>query len=332
MQLRAKKILKKTVLGIAGTIATLTATIAVLTAVRADRKLDAPYPDIHASGDPAVIARGRYLVRGAAHCADCHSAPEQRAALEAGHDVPLSGGFEFHLPVGIIRSPNITPDPETGVGRRSDPELARVLRYGVHADGRMVLPFMPFADLSDDDLTAVISYLRTMPPVRHAVAPHAPNVLGQIVKAFVMQPKTPTHAPMKSVAAGPTIENGRYLANSVGNCINCHTKLDMRTGAHAGPLFGGGAIHESTTNPEQKFVTPNLTPHPRWGWIASWPEEVFVARIHMGKQREGTPMPWHAFKGMNDDDLRAIFRYLRSLPPAEGGPDPSVENAVALRN
>jgi mono/diheme cytochrome c family protein len=119
----------------------------------------------------------------------------------------------------------------------------------------------------------------------------------------------------------------------VGNCVSCHTKIDMRTGALAGPLFGGGAVHESHTDPTQKFVTPNLTPHPRWGWIASWPEEVFVARVHMGKQREGTPMPWHAFKGMHDDDLRAIFRYLRTLPPAEGGPDPGMKDAVvALRN
>jgi len=332
MKPRAKKILEKTSLAVAGTLGVLVAAIAVLTIVRMDRKLDAPYPDIHASRDPAVIERGHYLVRGAAHCADCHGAPDQRAALEAGQEIPLSGGFEFHLPVGVFRVPNITPDPETGIGRASDPELARVLRHGVHADGRMVLPFMPFADLSDDDLTAIISYVRTMPPVRHAVAPHSPNVLGLVVKAFLMKPKTPTRPAVKAVPPGPTVENGRYLANSVGNCVNCHTKLDMRTGAFAGPLFGGGAIHESTTDPTKKFMTPNLTPHPRWGWIASWPEDVFVARVHMGKQREGTPMPWHAFKGMHDDDLRAIFRYLRTLPPAEGGPDPSVENAVALRN
>ena len=87
-------------------------------------------------------------------------------------------------------------------------------------------------------------------------------------------------------------------------------------------------MHESVNDPAKKFVTPNLTPHPRWGWIASWPEEVFVARVHMGKQREGTPMPWHAFQGMHDDDLRAIYRYLRTLPPVEGGPDPGVQDAV----
>ena len=332
MKPRAKTILKKTLLGAAGTLAALIAGVAVLTAVRLDRKLDAPYPEIQASRDPAVIERGRYLVRGAAHCADCHGAPDQRAALEAGQDVPLSGGFEFHLPVGTFRVPNITPDPETGTGRYSDREIARILRHGVHADGHMVLPFMPFADLSDDDLTAVISYLRTMPPVRHAVAPHAPNVLGQVVKALVMKPKTPSRPIVKNVPSEATVEDGRYLANAVGNCAMCHTKVDMRTGAFAGPLFGGGAIHESPADPAKKFVTPNLTPHPRWGWIASWPEEVFVARVHMGKQREGTPMPWHAFKGMHDDDLRAIFRYLHSLPPVEGGPDPGIQDAVALRS
>ena len=121
-------------------------------------------PDIHASADPAVIERGRYLVRGAAHCADCHTAPEQRAALEAGKDVPLSGGNEFNLPVGVFRVPNITPDVETGIGRYTDPQLARMLRHGVRPNGKMVLPFMPFADLSDEDLTAVISYLRAQPP------------------------------------------------------------------------------------------------------------------------------------------------------------------------
>lgn len=332
MQPRAKKILKKTLLATAGMIAVLLATVAVLTAVRVNRKLDAPYPDVHASRDPALIERGRYLVRGAAHCADCHGAPEQRAALEAGQDVPLTGGLEFHLPVGTFRVPNITPDPETGTGRYSDPEIARILRYGVHADGRMVLPFMPFADLSDDDLTAVVSYLRVMPPIRHQVAPHAPNLLGQVAKAFLMKQKAPTRPLVRNVPSEATVENGRYLANSVGNCVSCHTKIDMRTGALAGPLFGGGAVHESHSDPTQKFVTPNLTPHPRWGWIASWPEEVFVARVHMGKQREGTPMPWHAFKGMHDDDLRAIFRYLRTLAPAEGGPDPGMKDAVALRN
>jgi mono/diheme cytochrome c family protein len=327
-----KPILKKLLIRGGAAVAVLAAALTVTTLLRERRTFAAPLPDLHASRDPAVIERGRYLVRGAAHCADCHGPPGERAALEAGADVALSGGYEFHLPVGVFRAPNITPDGGTGIGRYSDPELARMLRHGVRPDGRMVLPFMAFANLSDDDLTAVISYLRTQAPVKHAVAPHQPNLLGHLALAFVMSPKGPTLPIVKSVPPGPTLENGRYLANSVGNCVACHSRIDLRTGAIIGTPFAGGGVHEAVGDPRKTFISPNLTPHPRWGWIASWPEDVFVARVHLGKQREGSPMPWHGIRRLGDDDLRAIYRYLRSLPPAEGGPDPaqtsSVERAV----
>jgi mono/diheme cytochrome c family protein len=189
---------------------------------------------------------------------------------------------------------------------------------------------MPFANLSTADLTAVISYLRTQAPVRHAVAPHSVNALGKVVEAFIMKPKGPTQPISDASPSGPTVENGRYITHDVGNCIMCHTKVDLRTGAFAGPIFGGGASIESVSDPNTKFTSPNLTPHPRWGWIASWPEEVFVARMKLGKQREGSPMPWHGIKRQSDDDLRAIYRYLRTVPPAEGGPDPSVQDAVVV--
>lgn len=322
--------LKKILYGTATTLAVTVGALAIATPIRANRRFDAPLPDIHASREPAVIERGRYLVRGAAHCADCHGAPDQHAALEAGQDIPLSGGFEFKLPFGVVRVPNITPDSETGVGRYTDPELARVLRHGVLPDGHMALPFMPFANLSTADLTAVISYLRTQAPVHHVVAPHSVNALGKVIEAFVMKPKGPTQPISETSPGGPTVENGRYITHNVGNCIMCHTKVDMRTGAFAGPIFGGGAQIESVSQPEKTFIPPNLTPHPRWGWIASWPEDVFVARMKLGKQREGTPMPWHGIKRQSDDDLRAIYRYLRTVPPAEGGPDPSVQDAVVV--
>ena len=148
--------------------------------------------------------------------------------------------------------------------------------------------------------------------------------------AFVIEPRGPSAPPAAHVQPAPTADYGRYLVHNVGNCVNCHSKIDMRTGALAGPLLGGGGEIPSETNPAKTFITPNLTPDPRWGWIASWPEEVFVARVHMGKQRDDSPMPWHAFKRMNDDDLRAIFRYLRTVPPVAGGPDPTQENAVVV--
>lgn len=299
-----------------------------LTATRESRTFEAPLPEIHASADPAVVDRGRYLVTGAAHCADCHGAPEREEATLRGETGPLSGGKKFDLPVGAFYAPNITPDPETGIGRYKDEELARALRFGVHPTGRAMLPFMPFNNLSDDDLTAVISYLRAQPPVAHAVPPHAPNVGGKIVKAWVLSPKGPDETPAKTMKPAPTAIYGEYLANNVANCVGCHTKVSPRTGEFEGARFGGGAVHESSRDPKKKFVSPNLTPDTTWGWITDWSEDMFVARMKSGRVHDGSPMPWQSFKNMTDDDLRAIYRYLRALPPAAGGPDPrSAERA-----
>jgi mono/diheme cytochrome c family protein len=323
MQTTTKTKLKRIARWTGGLVGFAIAGLAVAVAARENRKFDAPAVTTHVSKDPAVIERGRYLAFGPAHCVECHGAAERRAELAAGKEIPLSGGLEMKLPVGIFRPRNITPDAETGVGRYSDGQLARMLRHGVRPDGTAVLPFMPFADMAEDDLNAVLSFLRAQPPVHHAVKPNEPNVLGRVVKAFVLEPKGPTMPVRQSVPPAETAEYGRYLAHSVANCVGCHTKVDLRTGEKVGPLFGGGTEIEG-------FITPNLTPDARWGWIASWPEEVFIARIHMGRQRAGSPMPWDSFRKMSDGDLRAIYRYLRTLAPAQTGPDPSKPESVLL--
>jgi mono/diheme cytochrome c family protein len=300
------------------------------TAARQHRTFSAPYPAIAASRDPAIIERGRYLVFGPAHCADCHGDPAQHAAMEAGNEVPLSGGMQFNLPVGRFHVPNITPDATTGIGRYRDEEIARILRHGVHADGRAVLPFMPFANLSDRDLTAILSFIKAQPPVLHAVPAHAPNALGRAILAWVIKPRGPSAPPAADVPPAVTADYGKYLAHNVANCVGCHTKVDMRTGDFAGALLGGGAVHPAFGDPSLKFVSPNLTPDPRWGWIATWPEDVFVARVRLGRQREQSPMPWQAFRRMTDGDLRAVYRYLKTVTPVAGGPDPAVDNATVV--
>ncbi len=119
--------------------------------------------------------------------------------------------------------------------------MARILRYGVRPNGTAVLPFMPFAELADDDLTAVISYLRSTKPVRHQVPAHELNLLGSVVRAWVIAPVGPKATPEKHAPRGAVAENGRYLAHHVANCVSCHTRMDLRTGELVGPLFGGGA-------------------------------------------------------------------------------------------
>lgn len=300
------------------------------TAAREDRSFSAPSVDIRASSDPAVIERGRYLVMGPAHCSDCHAAEGTETTLEEGGEVPLVGGKSFRLPVGRFYMPNITPDRVDGIGRYTDAELARMLRYGVRPDGRALLPFMPFADLADDDLRAVLSYLRSRPAVSHTVPPHEPNLGGHLIKAWVLEPRSPSGPVPLMKKPEPTAAYGKYLAHSVGNCVGCHTKIDMRTGAFAGPIMGGGAKHPSANDLKKSFVTPNLTPDPTSGWITDWSEDVFVARFRVGRVLSGSPMPWHAYKRMTDDDLRALYRYFRTLPPASGGPDPANREAVIV--
>jgi mono/diheme cytochrome c family protein len=241
----------------------------------------------------------------------------------------LSGGQEFRLPVGVFRAPNITPDRDTGIGRYSDEELARMLRFGVRPNGETVLPFMPFQNLSDEDLTALISYLRSQSPVRHEVAPHTINPLGRLVNAFVLTPRGPTAPPLASVPREVTPAYGRYLAHSVANCVGCHTRMDLRTGELVGPTLAGGAEHPSTSEPGKHFVAPNLTPDERWGWLEGWSEDAFVARLRAGRSREGSPMPWEALSQMGEDDMRALYRYLRTLPASPGGTDPKDRDSVA---
>src|SRR5688572_28758090 len=118
------KVLKWTGISIVVLLLLLSATVAILQ----DGEFDAPYPQIAASTDSAVIARGKNLVQGPAHCINCHGPKNADELVKQGKDVPLHGGFKFDLPYGAIYARNITPDKETGIGKRTDKELARILR------------------------------------------------------------------------------------------------------------------------------------------------------------------------------------------------------------
>ncbi len=309
-----KRVLKRVAIGLAVFLILGISGLAIAVAVRQNRTFDAPYPDIHASTDPAVIERGRYLVTGPAHCTACHALASDHGKAEPH----LAGGFAFELPIGTIYARNITPDEHTGIGRYSDKEIARVLRYGVHPSGRAMLPFMPFNDMADDDLTAVISYLRSRPAIDHAVPASDFNLLGRFAKAFLVEPVGPSHAPAAHANPAQTAEYGGYIANTIANCGGCHTRRSLRTGEQLGVAFAGGMEMESHTQPGTTFVTPNLTPDPASGHLTAWTEDQFVARFRNAVETP-SPMPWSSFKNLTDDDLRALYRYFRSLPPVMKG-------------
>ncbi|HTI06036.1 MAG TPA: cytochrome c [Gemmatimonadales bacterium] len=303
--------IRKTLLWLSGGILAVVIVFFIVISFRWNRRFDAPYPRITASTDTAVIARGRYLAYGPAHCSDCHTAPAEYASLRLGTQPPLSGGGRFDIPPGTIEVPNITADKETGIGMLSDSAVARVLRYGVRPDGRSAIPFMEYHEMSDADIAALISFLRAQPPVHNLVPDSKLNLLGKTVMAFVIKPIGPTaRPPAESPAAAPTVERGEYLANAVANCAGCHSKRSMVTGAYTGPRLAGGSEMESSANSAIKLTPPNITADGRPG---QWTEDEFVARFHAGERIAGSPMPWQAFRRIKDDDLRAIYRYLKTV-------------------
>jgi mono/diheme cytochrome c family protein len=225
-------VFRKILLALVGLFVLVVAAAAVFVASRQKLTFDAPYPEIVASADSAVIARGHSIVRDITNCAQCHGDTTQLDALVAGADVPLSGGYTWRIPPGTFYAKNITPDQASGIGRFEDRAIARALRYGVGSDGRALLPFMEMQGLSDEDLTAVVSYLRTQAPVHNMVPAHEYNLLGKIVKATVLaNPVGPSAPPPKVSPRGRTLENGRYLVESVALCWACHTQRSEETGS-----------------------------------------------------------------------------------------------------
>lgn len=308
-----KKILKWT--GIV--IVSLIVILAITVACRQNLKYEASYPDIRASTDSSVLARGRYLAFGPAHCADCHGAPESRELMMKGEEVPLSGGMPFKLPIATIYVKNITPDMETGIGKLTDKEIARLLRYGVRPDGTAMLDFMPFHNVTDEDLTAIISFLRSQQPVKHKIPENTTTVVGKVVKAFLIKPVGPDGEIPKSIPRDTTAAYGKYLAHNIANCVGCHTNRDMMTGAMISEPFSGGLKMESAVDPENySILTPNLTPDST-GRLFGWSQEQFIKRFRQGRIIPHSPMPWPSFSRMSDDELKALYSYLQTVKPVK---------------
>ena len=295
-------------------------TATITTALRQHLKYEAPLPAIKASMDPVVIAKGRHIVLGPGHCLDCHNKDKNKDSLmAAGIDPVLSGGMEFALPFGKFYTRNLTPDAETGIGKLSDGEVAREIRHGVKPNGESMLPFMPFQNLTDEELTAILSYLRSLKPVRNPVPDHSYNVMGKVIKAFMIKPQGPSETPKKSMAADTSVAYGRHLVMAVANCNECHTKRNG-IGDYVGEPLAGGTEFAEEGKPT--LISPNLTPDPKTGRITAWSQEFFIKRFRMGKLIPYSHMPWESFGRMTDTELKAIYNYLQSLKPVDTSKPP----------
>jgi mono/diheme cytochrome c family protein len=290
----------------------------------ADFKMpDAPFPKIKASSDPAVIAQGAYIAHHVAHCSSCHAPPEAmerkgELKLAPGKD-PVSGGYVFKAgPFGTYVASNLTPDKETGIGNYTDEELARVIRHGVKRDN-VFAPFMRLAvgPMADEDLVAVISWLRTQKPVKNQVQAEEFGLIAKLLNGKFKW--NDAQAPPYVAPGEISVKRGNYLADGPGMCMGCHTAADPMEGfAFVGEPYSGAAEPEPDPTDESKvIIAPNLTPDEKTGHIAKWDEDAFVARFKAGRVIKGSKMPWEAFKGMTENDMRSIYRYLKSLKPVE---------------
>lgn len=288
---------------------------------------DTPFPQVSASADPGAVERGRYLARGPAHCSQCHSATDRDRPQDVATE-PMHGGLAFAMgPIGTLYARNLTPDAETGIGRRSDAELARTLRTGVLPEGQLSI-FMRYsaARLSDDDLSDVLAYLRSLEPVRNEVPTAQLTPLGKLIVKFAFAGVSPN--PLEGPAGvpasdEPSVARGEYLAEHVALCVGCHTAYDPATFEPVGPKGGGGTVEPSHgADADMEYAPPNLTSHPT-GRTGQLDEDAFVARMKAGRTQATSIMPWEGFQQTSEADLRSIYRYLRSLPPVDADTGPT---------
>lgn len=267
--------------------------------------------DRHFEATPERLHRGKYLVESVLGCVDCHSGlngvPQAGVApvyayLGGGRVMVNEGNF-------VLAAPNITPDIETGAGNWTDDQIARAIREGIGHDGRTLFPIMPYGDyrsLSDEDLASVIVYIRSLQPIRNALPKsQIPFPLSRLIQSA----PEPVLAPVSDSGAD-RIARGRYLTQ-IGGCLDCHTPEDRMHRPLKGMEFAGGKEVESFPT-----LSANITPDP--SGISYYDEDLFIRVMRTGRVGArvlNPPMPWWVFRGMTDEDLKAIFAYLRTVKP-----------------
>lgn len=267
----------------------------------------------HPPQDLALLDRGRYLVETAAFCGACHTTRDTNGRLLPG--MGLAGGRVFAERGFHAVAPNITPDPETGTGRWSDAEVAAAIRDGRRPDGSVIGPPMPLAlyrGISDRDLAAMVAYLRTVPPVQHAVTERS-------TYPFPLVPYGPPVASVPDPPADDPVARGAYLAGPVAHCMDCHTPPSpgerrdwSRMGVGGVPLEGPWGV----------VLARNITSNKEYG-IGGWSDEQIIRAITTGVSADGRrllpPMGGRAsvWARLTERDLHDIVAYLRSLPPQE---------------
>jgi cytochrome c553 len=291
---RAKRLWVRLAGGIPASLLAILGVVACGAALSGVGRITRAYPNPAASitvaGTPEQIALGEKYARA---CAGCHA---------ANGDLPLTGrqffGGPEGPPFGTLWAPNLTP---AHLKEWSDGEIIRAIREGIGRDGRslVIMPSKAFHSMSDADVQALVAYLRSTPAIEPNTPPKALNVVAALTIASsddAFSAQAPITSPVSAPPAGPTAEYGSYLATTVG-CRECH-----------GENLQGAIPPGSQTG----LRSTNLVE-----FVAKYDEAAFIATLRTGTNPEGKAisdeMPWRDLEKFTDDDLRAIYRLLKTL-------------------
>jgi mono/diheme cytochrome c family protein len=254
------------------------------------------------------LERGRYLVETLAGCGNCHTPRGPNGPLK---DKKFAGGEIIKHEDFTAVVANITPELETGIGRWTDREIITAIREGRRPDGSLIGPAMPsrsYRHLADEDVEAIVAYLRSVPPVYNPIT----------AKSHYDQPLPDSWGPPVGHVDAPSKEDkvayGAYLAGPLARCMDCHTERrpgePEKLGAGGKPFYGPWGIS----------ISANLTPDETSG-LGQWSGAEIERAIRTGVARDGhklfPPMPFAAYQSITDDDMAAVIAYLRSLPAIE---------------
>jgi mono/diheme cytochrome c family protein len=262
-------------------------------------------------------ARGEYIFH-AAGCQSCHTDEKNKGQL-------LAGGRALKTPFGTFYGPNITPDPVHGIGAWSDEDFSRAVRQGIAPTGTHYYPALPYTSyskMSDQDIRDLKAYIFALPPSAAASRPHDLRfpfnmrwAIG-LWKFLNFKPAALDPAPSRD----DQWHRGRYLAEALAHCAECHTERDFTGGLKTKRWMAG------SPDGADGDATPNITPHPDTG-MGQWKSDDIVFMLKTGIMPDGDSLGAlmadvveHTTSKLRDDDLAAMVSYLKSLPPVANRP------------
>jgi hypothetical protein len=268
------------------------------------------------AGNPALIARGDYLVNHVALCGGCHTDRSKPTALFGGNATFATG----------LPTPNLTSDA-TGLGSWSNTQIKNAFRNGVDKDGMPLSPVMPyqlFHNMSDADADAIVAYLRSLPHINNDVGMRTVTVTGA---ATPYDPATFPAAEHSNPDSGSTdfaeAEAGFYLVTSIAGCAKCHTPVNASKALNLSPtttFTGGAPTMTATATTPMGYFAPNITPDATG--IKGWTADDVATFLKTGVSKSAAKVcgsmpvgPTGGYGGLTDADAHAIGVYLTNLPP-----------------